>query len=309
MLRLIFLMLIFTEMTGAQDFPAYFLERNLAGKSLQILYSEKKGTSNLVYGRGFFEFEKLPFFIGAGFGQIKRTALSENQLQFIEKKEKFGRTVFGFSIDSFSVYTGKEFQNSERSLLGIQFRLSAEKKIQFEQTWGAGFKRDALLLQSGNDIQLGLGFFRTDDSSRNFTERGGAVSITVNFDFFSASAGALFGSSDYKETVLLSASIHQNRKETAFLTEKKVFEQSSPDELKKEEEIPKKKTSPPAEKKETKPVILTLQELLSKKIPLGEAARIAEASKDPKKMKALLEVLPKDTRGKVHFLLKEKKSK
>lgn len=305
MLRLIFLMLFFTEMTGAQDFPAYFLERNLAGKSLQVLYSEKKGTANLLYSRGLFEFERLPVFIGAGFGQIKRTVLSENQFQFVEKKEKLGRAVFGFSIDSFSVYTGKEFQNSERSLLGIQLRLFTEKKIQFEQTWGNGFKRDALLLQSGKDVQLGLIFFRTEDSSRNFTDRGGAVSITLNFDFFSASAGVLFGSSDYRENILLSASLHQKRKETALLSEKTVFEQSPPDAPKKEEKLPE----PPPKEKETKPVILTLQELLSKKIPLGEAARIAEASKDPKKLKALLESLPKDTKGKVHFLLKEKRSK
>lgn len=309
MLRTIFFILLFTVMIGAQDFPAYILERNLSGKSMQIFYSEKKGISNLLYGRGFFEFEKLPVFVGAGFGQQKRTAVSEDVLQLTEKKEKLGRAVSGFSIQSASVYAGKEFLNSERSVLGIQFRLFAEKKIQFEQTWGTGFKRDAVLLQSGKDLILGLNFYRTEDSSRNFTEKGGSVSVTLNFDFFSASAGALFGSSDWKETVFLSASVHQNGKETALLSEQNVFEPISSDRPENEERIPEKKPAPPPKDNEKKPVILTLQELLARKIPLGEAARIAEASKDPKKLKTLLENLPKDTRGKVHFLLKEKKSK
>lgn len=309
MLRLFFFLFLSAEMLSAQDLTAYLLEKSLSGKSIQFLYSRKKEDSSLLYGRVFFEFEKLPVFLGTGFGQVKKTAVSENILQFIEKKENVGRAVSGFSFHSLSAYAGKEYRNRESSILGIQFRLFSGKKIQYEQTWNEGFKRDALLLQSGNDIQLGLNFFRTEDSSRNFTEKGGSVSVTLNFDFFSASAGALFGSSDWKETVFLSASVHQNGKETALLSEQNVFEPISSDRPENEERIPEKKPAPPPKDNEKKPVILTLQELLARKIPLGEAARIAEASKDPKKLKALLEILPKDTRGKVHFLLKEKKSK
>jgi hypothetical protein len=232
---------------------------------------------------------------GVNFGLGGKEFLSSTK---VNQKDFYLSLFYNYEFFGFWVQYG----NLESSL-GFFFSVHDEKQIFFQRKWNKyyGFTRDSLGFRSGKNFFLNL-----EISRFYFQETEWEFAFGLGFKYSNYYAYSLIHFPETnKETFSGAISYFSPREPKSLIRENFVYEQI--------QKLPKK----PLKRKKlffkkifssTLVVVhpLSLNELLSKGIPLKEAILIQKASQNTADYFRLLKTLPKDTRAKCHLLQAEK---
>jgi hypothetical protein len=295
---------------AGEFFPSIFSFQNLGKNSMGILYSPQSHGGGSF--SGFYPLGGLNFYFSSS--GIRQAAIQKKidllGREFLSPKtlnQHYG--IFGFHYKSFHLQAIHSMQEISAWGGGIGISITQNKSLYFQslQNPERRLKEYRISFVGKGRLQLGLEFarrFQQESSEIQFI-----FSIQTNFE--GVYLGAVHSSSDdvgNERNYLFSGYTFSESQEDSFWIEPNPYHDEDRD--KEKPPIPPKKLflKVPEEKKAPK-YEFTLQELLAKKIPLGEAMQILQKAKNPEEFGDFLEKLPSSTKGKVYGLMKEKRKK
>lgn len=250
------------------------------------------------YGLGFgksFQTQSFGFHLG-GFYEQESYPLQQETKHY---RKGFLYSAFDYSFVSLFAAYGKQ------NKLGVSFQVHPEKQILLFRNFFPDLNShsDNLGLLSGREVQLKLLFSKHYQNFTSFYE----LSFGIRLSFWNLQVNGIgkLKDSSYNFGWIGSLTYFREQQKSYLHYEKSVYEDEFP--KPKKPIKPKKLFFPKIFNKKTYVYPLSLEELLSKKIPLREAILIHEASKDPSRYHQVLKTLPKNTQTKCYILQKQKR--